>query len=445
MSFVDVVLTIVYFLLLTLVGSIIRNRHRSNPIYQKWYLKGLITKLTACVCFCLVYTFYYDYGGDTRGYFRDTTTIADAIWFGPEVIWKILQRDYQNVDSQTLDILYKLMYDSPMEYYTVHLSVPFNILGFGSYFSMSLLIAFFAYTGVWRFFMLFAAKFPKLEREMAFSILFVPSVVFWGSGLNKDTFIICFVGYFLYYINKLFEGKIFNLKYILIAGVSGYLIFIIKAYVIVSLIPGVLIWRTLYLRNRISIGWMRSLVLPIFGGATILVVVYALSVLGQYNKKYSVGSFVTTAQSMQGWHYQEGHNTSEQYGRGSSYTLGDYEETPMGLLKVFPAAVNVTFFRPYIWEAKNAAMLAQAIESLLFLFFTVFTILKVGPLRVYSYISNDSMLLMCVVFAIFFGFAVGFSSYNFGALSRYKIPCIPFFIAALFIIRYKYQESRNTK
>jgi len=322
MSFVDVVLTIVYFLLLTLVGSIIRNRHRSNPIYQKWYLKGLITKLTACVCFCLVYTFYYDYGGDTRGYFRDTTTIADAIWFGPEVIWKILQRDYQNVDSQTLDILYKLMYDSPMEYYTVHLSVPFNILGFGSYFSMSLLIAFFAYTGVWRFFMLFAAKFPKLEREMAFSILFVPSVVFWGSGLNKDTFIICFVGYFLYYINKLFEGKIFNLKYILIAGVSGYLIFIIKAYVIVSLIPGVLIWLTLYLRNRISIGWMRSLVLPIFGGATILVVVYALSVLGQYNKKYSVGSFVTTAQSMQGWHYQEGHNTSEQYGRGSSYIGG---------------------------------------------------------------------------------------------------------------------------
>ena len=88
-------------------------------------------------------------------------------------------------------------------------------------------------------------------------------------------------------------------------------------------------------------------------------------------------------------------------------------------------------------------MLAQAIESLLFLVFTVFTFLKVGPIKVYRFISNDSFLLMCVVFAIFFGFAVGFSSYNFGALSRYKIPCVPFFVAALFIIRYKYKEAKQ--
>jgi hypothetical protein len=51
---------------------------------------------------------------------------------------------------------------------------------------------------------------------------------------------------------------------------------------------------------------------------------------------------------------------------------------------------------------------------------------------------------MCVVFALFFGFAVGFSSYNFGALSRYKIPAVPFFIAALFIIRHKAKEAKSS-
>lgn len=90
-------------------------------------------------------------------------------------------------------------------------------------------------------------------------------------------------------------------------------------------------------------------------------------------------------------------------------------------------------------------MLAAAIESFVFLLVTVFILLKVGPLRVYSYIANDSFLLMCVVFAIFFGFAVGFSSYNFGALSRYKIPCVPFFAAALFILRQKAREARQRK
>ena len=83
---------------------------------------------------------------------------------------------------------------------------------------------------------------------------------------------------------------------------------------------------------------------------------------------------------------------------------------------------------------KNEGMLARAIESLLFLIATVFVLLKVGPIKVYKYISGDSFVLMCVVFAIFFGFAVGFSSYNFGALSRYKIQAVPFYVAALLII-----------
>lgn len=432
-------------MVLLFIGNQRKNANYKNPLFQKWYLKGLAFKLLSCIGFCLVYTYYYDYGGDTRGYFRDTQKIVESMSYGFSVFWDVLQRNTNNIDPTALDFIKRITYNAPMEYYTVHLSLPFNILGFGSYFAMSLLISFFCYAGVWRFFLLFVEKFPKLEKEMAFAILFVPSVVFWGSGLNKDTFIFCFVGLFLYYVNKLFDGKVFNFKYILIAGISAYLIFIIKAYVIISLLPAVLVWRTLYLRDKIKVGWLKALVLPVFGSLAIVVVVYALSIMGQYNKKYSVDSFVSSAQSMQGWHYQEGHNTSEQYGRGSSYTLGDYEETPMGLLSIFPAAVNVTFFRPYIWEAKNMAMLAQAIESLLFLFFTIYILIKVGPFKVYSYISNDSFLLMCVVFAIFFGFAVGFSSYNFGALSRYKIQCVPFFVAALFIIRYKHQQRKQVK
>jgi len=32
---------------------------------------------------------------------------------------------------------------------------------------------------------------------------------------------------------------------------------------------------------------------------------------------------------------------------------------------------------------------------------------------------------------------VGISSFNFGALSRYKIPCLPFYALALILIYYK--------
>jgi len=445
MTLLDISLMIVYLFLCLLIGSQIKNKHSRNPLYRKWFMPGLRIKLFFCIAYCLVYTYYYDYGGDTKGYYRDTLKVLDALQYGITPFYEVINRVYSNISPEALNILLRMTYDAPMEYYAVHISAIFVFLGFGSYFSASLLIALFSYWGVWHFFLLLVEKFPNIEKQMAFAILFIPSVVFWGSGLNKDTYILCFIGLFLYNINKVLNGRVFDFKGIAIIFITGYLIFIIKAYVLISLIPAVLVWRTLFLRDKIKIGWIRSLVLPIFGSLAIVTVVYALNILGQYNKKYSVNSFVKTAQSMQGWHYVEGHNTSEQFGRGSSYSLGEYEETTIGLLKIFPAAVNVTYFRPYLWEVKNAAMLAQALESLAFLLFTLYVIFKVGPYKFYKIISNDSFVLMCLVFAIFFGFAVGFSSYNFGALSRYKIPAVPFYVAALFIIRYKYLEAKKAK
>lgn len=445
MTLLDASLMIIYLFICLFIGSHIKNNNRRNPLYRKWFMPGLRLKLFFSIAYALVYTYYYEYGGDTKGYYNDAMRVIDALSYGPVVFYEVLSREYANVSSEALNITALMVYDAPMEYYTVNISSFFVFLGFGSYFSANLLIALFSYWGCWHFFLLLVEKFPKIEKQMAFSILFIPSVVFWGSGLNKDTFILCFVGLFLYYLNKVLNGRVFNFKGIVIIVVSAFLIFKIKAYVLISLVPAVLVWRTLYLRDRIKIRWIKGLVLPVFGSIAIIAVVYALNILGQYNKRYSVDSFVSTAQSMQGWHYVEGKNTSEQYGRGSSYSLGDYEETTVGLLKIFPAAVNVTYFRPYIWEVKNAAMLAQALESLAFLLFSVFIVLKVGPFKFYKIMSNDSFILMCLVFAIFFGFAVGFSSYNFGALSRYKIPCVPFYIAALFIIYHKYQEERKRK
>lgn len=429
-----------------MIGKNAVKRHKGNPLYQKWYIKGLYAKLFGGLIFALVYTFYYEYGGDTRTYFKDSQILVSSLADGVSVFWDVLFRNKDGVSPNSLSYILDMAFYDRRENFVVNFVSPFVVLGLGSYFSTTLLVAFFTYWGGWHFFLLMARKFPQLEKQMAFSILFVPSVVFWGSGISKDSLIFCSVGLLLYHVNEIMSGKFWQIKSLVIVCASAYFMFVVKAYVIISIAPAIILWRTLYIRDRIKNIYLRALVLPVLSGIAIYGVVFSLNFMAQLNSRYSVNNFVDTAQSMQGWHYVEGHNTAEENGRGSSYTLGDYDEgSVIGMLKVFPAAVNVTFFRPYIWEVKNVAMLAQAFESLLFLLFTIFTVLKVGPIRVYGYIANDSLLLMCVVFAIFFAFAVGFSSYNFGALSRYKIPCIPFFIAALFIIRFKAKEAKIAK
>jgi hypothetical protein len=163
----------------------------------------------------------------------------------------------------------------------------------------------------------------------------------------------------------------------------------------------------------------------------------SITFLGSFNEKYSVDTVLDTAHGMQTWHYKEGENTSAQHGRGSSYTLGDYDPSIAGTLAMFWPSVNVTFFRPYIWEVKNVAMLAASIESTVIFLYTLYIFLGLGFFRVLKIINGDAFLLMALSFALFFGFAVGFTSYNFGALVRYKIPCIPFYLSALFIMQHK--------
>jgi hypothetical protein len=45
-------------------------------------------------------------------------------------------------------------------------------------------------------------------------------------------------------------------------------------------------------------------------------------------------------------------------------------------------------------------------------------------------------VIYCIGFALLFAVFVGTSTFNFGSLARYKIPCLPFFMAALSIIYY---------
>jgi hypothetical protein len=112
---------------------------------------------------------------------------------------------------------------------------------------------------------------------------------------------------------------------------------------------------------------------------------------------------------------------------------------------MFLPAINVTLFRPYFWEAKNIMMVAAALESSIILFYSFFIFLGLGFFKVLRLINEDPFLLMCLAFALLFAFAVGFSSYNFGALVRYKIPCIPFYLSALFILQFKVQNIKAEK
>ena len=146
-----------------------------------------------------------------------------------------------------------------------------------------------------------------------------------------------------------------------------------------------------------------------------------------------------TAKDTQNWLV---YSSKEQ--NGSFYTLGDIEYSTMGMLKVFPKAINVSLFRPYIWEIRKPILLAASLEGIVTLYLTITLLFKTGFVRFLKLIASNPEVQFCLVFSIIFGFAVGFTSFNFGALARYKIPFMPFYYIALFILSDAQNKTQNT-
>ncbi|MBK9533341.1 MAG: hypothetical protein IPO42_16435 [Chitinophagaceae bacterium] len=57
---------------------------------------------------------------------------------------------------------------------------------------------------------------------------------------------------------------------------------------------------------------------------------------------------------------------------------------------------------------------------------------------------RDPVILYCLLFALLFALFVGATTANFGTLVRYKIPCLPFYIIALYLIHDRTRKIKNS-
>jgi hypothetical protein len=86
-------------------------------------------------------------------------------------------------------------------------------------------------------------------------------------------------------------------------------------------------------------------------------------------------------------------------------------------------------------------MLLSSLESLVLLVLTISLLPKLGNIRLKKNLQ-EPIIVMFLVFSIVFAFAVGASTYNFGSLSRYKIPLFPFYLSAILILKKGYSEKQ---
>jgi hypothetical protein len=309
----------------------------------------------------------------------------------------------------------------------VRIASLFDLVTFSSYSGTAVLFGFMSFLGLWFFFLTFYELFPHLKKWIAICALFIPSVVFWGSGILKDTIVMACLGVITYAVKKIFIDKRPSVMAIITALVGAILIFAVKKYVLLCYIPAVLVWIYAINLRKIPSIMIRIMLLPIILILSVASGYYVVRKISEDDPRYALDKISKTAKiTAYDIRYVSGKDA------GSGYALGELDGSFGSMIALFPQAVNVSLFRPYPWESTNVLMILSSIEATLLLTITL-ALFFTRPTRFMRSLSNPT-IIFCLVFSITFAFAVGVSTFNFGTLTRYRIPLLPFYLLALVLL-----------
>ncbi|MEO9485812.1 MAG: hypothetical protein ABJG47_20310 [Ekhidna sp.] len=429
-------------ILFLILGFVIFNsiRKKSKGVYgarSSVFLSAFLLHCLGSIFITLIYSYYYK-GGDTTAYFNDARLLHKVFWNNP-----VTALDIFFSSSKTLLVNHPYIYNSfrfvasPDTFMVVKICFVLQFFSFNLILPTALLFGFLSFYASWKFYLIACRFYPHLAKILTIPFFFIPGVHVWGSGIFKDTISLALIYFILISIIELKRtGHTFTLvKFIILI----YLLFVIKIYILMTLLLGFSCYFIAGNLKKVRNVALKTLAAPALITLGVLGFFFSFKYIGDNSKRgiYSMDQILERAEIVSSYLGYVSEKSD-----GSSYNLGIESFTIPNLASKMPAAINVTLFRPYFWEVRNPLMLAAALESLLIFFFTLYVIYKVGLVNFFSNTIRSPIIFSMLVYCFSFAFAIGITSSNFGTLTRYKIPIIPFYVIALILILYSNRSSR---
>ena len=439
---IEICLVFIYLFIIFLISSYIKNKNIDQYPFYKFLRPALFVKILGGIIFTLFYTYYYGIS-DTHYYYLGTRGLTHLFLSNPSALFSIIFNgrgpETYSFFSDSTDFLYWLpMYNKSTSFTVQALTIPFAILGFNKFLLTVILLNCFCFIGHWKFFLMCQSLYPKISKQLIISIFFIPSIIFWGSGIMKDTYTLTSTLWFTYNFYMIFIKKKNIIANILMIFFNIFCLIEIKPYIFIVLLPGAFIWIFYNYCNNIENKIIRFLFTPFI---SLIGLIISIILLSYFNKNlgdyFSMDQIITKAQVTQQDLIRE-----EAYGK-HYYNIGTFDNSIGSLIRKAPISIISGLFRPFIWEVKNVVMLFSGLETLTLFLVSLFIIIKVGLFKTIKFIRHEPLLLFSFLFVLCFSFSVGLSSANFGALVRYRIPQLPFFVLGLFILLEKVKELKN--
>jgi hypothetical protein len=423
-------------IILVYVGAFIFRPRVTDEINRGFFLPALTLRIIGALAVGVIYQFYYS-GGDTFNFHTSGSRhIWEAFWDSPSKGIQMLLSSGKHQENFYAYSSRIYFFSDPASFMVIRVAALLDLFTFSTYSATAVLFAVISFVGSWMLFLTFYNKYPELYRWIAAGTLFIPSVFFWGSGLLKDTLVLAALGIATFELDRLLIRKRISVVHVLLLLLSLYLIFTVKKFLLQAYLPAVILWIYMGRIQRIRTMALKVMAVPFVLVLCAVLAYYSVIKVGEGDTRYAAEKLSQTARiTAMDIRYQTGREA------GSGYSLGDLDGSFMGMLRLAPKAINVSLFRPYLWEVRNPLMLLSALESAGFLFLVLYVVWKKRTSVLKKFTNPDIAFTM--VFSLVFAFAVGVSTFNFGSLARYKIPLLPFFFIGLALILHSNSDKKT--
>ena len=336
----DLIIAPIYLALFLLLGYVLRNKF-TNSSTRKYFLPALTFRFFGAIMLGVIYQFYYS-GGDTFNYFEHGSAwIYEAFLNNPIDGFRLLFKSGPEHLTDLYPYSSKIWYwRDPHSYFIVRLTFIADLFTFHTYSASALFFAIFSFSGAWSMFSAVQQRYPERTKWLAAGILFFPSLIFWGSGILKDTVTLGALGWMTWALIRWIDLKIRTLKEPIVFIIALLLIITIKIYIAICFVPIVFVWLFYKNVNRVKNPALKVLIIPVmlafFGTAGFL----ALERVSADDAKYNLENVAEQARITA---YDIHYGWGARAGGDGGYDIGIPDGTIPGMVKLAPAAINVSW------------------------------------------------------------------------------------------------------
>ncbi len=389
----------------------------ARGISKHWFAGAFAIKLIAAFAMWFIYTNHYPdrSKADIFRYYDDAKVFQHLLKDHKLEYFKFFYQDHSSDEEVNVVMKYTYNWDTHngstlfgSNHLIIRVNMLLNLVSLGSYGVHAIVFSFLAFMGLFWIFRFFYRQLPERKWLIFLAVFAFPSIVFWSSGVLKESLIFFFIGLILNCGSFALKGRKPIARSIIVV-LAFFFLFQTRAIIALILFPIILGYLWNYIKPQ------RRAFLPYF-----IMLFIGLSVLTESERITGKDFYGILLEKRMAFEELANKSGSNNEVLNIQYTADGYS-----ILKSSPIALINTIFRPSPWEADGPLMWVASLENVLL--FLMLILLVIYPIPI---IENKNILWFALLFALANLIVVGLTTPILGAISRYRIIGLLFFLIA---------------